>query len=194
MDFQNRIREHFTASIELQMQSMESLLPQLLDGARLMVEALLEEKRIFACGSAESAALAHYFSGLLLNRFERERPPLPALALGADLSGLGMGSGSEPILIRQLKAHGQAGDVLLLISPAAASAPAILQAAETAYARGMKLVLLTGQNDSLAGEQWQEGDVEICVPSSVPARIQEVNLLLLHCLCDLIDTQLFGAD
>ncbi len=194
MDFQNRIREHFTSSMELQMQSMESLLPQLLDSARLMVEALLEEKRIFACGSSESAALAHYFCNILLNRFERERPPLPALALGMDLSGLASAADNEHLLARQLKAHGQAGDILLLISQSAATSPGILQAAGTAQTRGMKLILLTGQNDSLAGEQWQEGDVEICVPSSVPARIQEVNLLLIHCLCDLIDSQLFGAD
>ncbi len=196
MDYLERIKQFFAASIEAKMQAMESISPAILDAASLMVEALLNEKKILSCGNGGSAGDAQHFSSELLNRFERERPPLPAIALTTDsstLTSIANDYSYEEVFSKQIRALGQEGDVLLAISTSGNS-PNVIEAINVAHKRNMKVVMLDGRDGGAMRELMMEGDVEICVPSQVTARIQEVHLLVIHCLCDLIDTQLFGAE
>jgi len=196
MDYLERIKQFFAASIETKMQAMESISPAILDAATVMVEALLNEKKILACGNGGSAGDAQHFSSELLNRFERERPPLPAIALTTDsstLTSIANDYSYDEVFSKQVRALGQEGDVLLAISTSGNSAN-VIEAINIAHKRNMKVVILDGRDGGAMRELMMEGDVEICVPSQVTARIQEVHLLVIHCLCDLIDTQLFGPE
>jgi D-sedoheptulose 7-phosphate isomerase len=196
MDYLERIKQFFSASIETKMQAMEIISPAILNAASLMVEALLNEKKILSCGNGGSAGDAQHFSSELLNRFERERPPLPAIALTTDsstLTSIANDYSYEEVFSKQIQALGKEGDILLAISTSGNS-PNIIEAINIAHKRNMKVVMLDGRDGGAMKELLMEGDVEICVPSQVTARIQEVHLLVIHCLCDLIDTQLFGAE
>ena len=196
MNFQDRVKQHFTASIETKMQSMESLAPSITAAAEVMVQALLNERKILACGNGGSAGDAQHFSAELLNRFERERPPLPAIAITTDsstLTSIANDYSYDEIFSKQVKALGQAGDVLLAISTSGNSAN-VNEAVKAAHHREMRVVALSGRQGGSLRKLLADGDVEICVPSPVTARIQEVHLLVIHCLCDLIDSHLFGGD
>ena len=196
MDYLERVKQFFTASIECKMQSMEVLGPGITEAASVMVEALLNEKKILACGNGGSAGDAQHFSSEMLNRFERERPPLPAIALTTDsstLTSIANDYSYEEVFSKQVRARGQEGDVLLAISTSGNSGN-VIEAIKVAHARDMKVIMLSGRDGGSMRELFKTGDVEICVPSRVTARIQEVHLLVIHCLCDLIDTQLFGPE
>jgi len=196
MNYQERVKQHFTASIETKMQAMEALTPFITEAANSMVQALMKEKKILSCGNGGSAGDAQHFSAELLNRFEMERPPLPAIAITTDtstLTSIGNDYSFEEIFSKQVRALGQSGDVLLAISTSGNS-PNVIKAIHAAHDREMVVVQLTGKEGGKMRELLKEGDTEICVPSTSTARIQEVHLLVIHCLCDLIDTQLFGGD
>ena len=196
MTFQERVKQQFAASIEAKMQAMEILSPFITQAAAQMVDALLEERKILCCGNGVSAAQAQAFAAQLSNRFERERPGLPALALGGDLAGLSAlanDHGFEEVFSRQLKVLGQAGDLLLAISTSGNSAN-ILSAVEAAHDRDMTVIALTGRDGGMLAGLLGEADVEIRVPSNSTARIQEAHILVIHCLCDLIDGQLLGQE
>ena len=196
MSYQERVREHFTASIETKMQSMEVLAPAITRAADTMVQALLNEKKILCCGNGGSAGDAQHFSAEMLNRFERERPPLPAIAITTDTSTLTSIANDyryEEVFAKQVKALGQAGDILLAISTSGNS-PNVVEAIKAAHDRDMVVVALTGKDGGSMRPMLSAQDVEVCVPATVTARIQEVHLLVIHCLCDLIDTHLFGGE
>lgn len=196
MNHQDRVRKLFTASIDIKMQSMEVLAPFITKAAEVMVQALLSEKKILCCGNGGSAGDAQHFSSELLNRFERERPPLPAVALTTDsstLTSIANDYSFQDVFSKQVKALGQEGDILLAISTSGNS-PNVVEAIKAGHDRGMLIVALSGREGGNMRQQLTPQDVEICVPSPVTARIQEVHLLVIHCLCDLIDIHLFGDE
>ena len=196
MDYLERVNQFFAASIECKMQSMEVIGSAITKAASVMVEALLNEKKLLACGNGGSAGDAQHFSSEMLNRFERERPPLPAIALTTDsstITSIANDYSYSEVFSKQVRALGQEGDVLLAISTSGNSGN-VIEAIKIAHAREMKVIMLSGRDGGAMRELFKEGDVEICVPSQVTARIQEVHLLVIHCLCDLIDTQLFGPE
>jgi D-sedoheptulose 7-phosphate isomerase len=161
-----------------------------------MVKCLLANGKILACGNGGSAADSQHFSAELLNRFERERPGLAAIALTTDTSTLTSIANDyeyEQVFSKQVSALGQAGDVLLGISTSGNSKN-VARAVSAAHEREMFVVALTGRDGGEIGNLLSPQDVNICVPHSQTARIQEVHLLVLHCLCDGIDSMLLGAE
>ncbi|HKM36282.1 MAG TPA: phosphoheptose isomerase [Thiopseudomonas sp.] len=193
---QSRIKHMFQASIETKQQAL-TVLPQAIENASLMmVSSLLNEGKILACGNGGSAGDAQHFSSEMLNRFERERPSLPAIALTTDsstITSIANDYSYEEIFSKQIRALGQEGDVLLAISTSGNSAN-VVQAIHAAHDRHMHVVALTGRDGGQIAPLLLPDDVEIRVPSNVTARVQEVHLLAIHCLCDLIDHQLFGSE
>ncbi len=196
MDMQHRIRQLFTDSIETKTRAMDVLGPSIEQGSQMMVNALLSEGKILTCGNGGSAGDAQHFSSELLNRFERERPSLPAIALTTDAStitSLANDYSYEEVFSKQIRALGQPGDILLAISTSGNSAN-VMQAIQAAHDREMHVVALTGRDGGAMASLLMPEDVEIRVPARSTARIQEVHLLAIHCLCDLIDRQLFGSE
>ena len=189
-----RVRSNFEQSIQTTRSVMEQLAPLVSKAAVVMANALLDEHKILVCGNGGSAADAQHFSAEMLNRFERERPGLPALALTTDsstLTSIGNDYHFEDIFAKQVRALGQPGDVLLAISTSGNSANINL-AVDAAHERGMACVALNGRNGGTLTTMLIENDVDICVAGSSTARIQEVHAIVIHCLCDLIDYQLLG--
>jgi D-sedoheptulose 7-phosphate isomerase len=195
MSLTDRIIQHFHDSIDTKAQSSQLLPPLIEQASQMMVEVLLNEGKILSCGNGGSAGDAQHFSSEMLNRFERERPSLPAMALSTDTStitSIANDYSYTEIFSKQIRALGQPGDLLLAISTSGNSAN-IIQAIQAAHERDMKVVALTGKDGGNMAALLSQEDCEIRVPSDITARIQEVHLLVIHCLCDLIDEQLFGG-
>jgi D-sedoheptulose 7-phosphate isomerase len=196
VDLQARITHHFESSIATKQKALEFVVPGISNASILSVQALLDGNKILCCGNGGSAADAQHFSAELLNRFEIERPGLPALALTTDsstLTAIANDYSFEEIFSKQVFALGKAGDLLLAISTSGHSAN-IIKAIEAGHEREMKIIALTGKDGGEMAKILKNGDVEIRVPAQSTARIQEVHILILHCLCDLIDVQLFGGN
>ncbi len=190
----SRVAAHFAESANLKLAASQSLAEPIARAARLFAEALRQGGKILACGNGGSAADSQHFSAELLNRFERERSPLAAIALTTDtstLTSIANDYAYEQVFSKQIRALGRRGDVLLAISTSGNSA-SVLEALRAAHAAGLRAVGLTGNGGGKMAGLLAEDDVHICVPHKVTARIQEVHLLCLHCLCDAIDLQLFG--
>jgi D-sedoheptulose 7-phosphate isomerase len=196
MDAVTLVRGHFAESIATKQTAAEQLVESIAAGGRVLSDALLDDGKILSCGNGGSAADAQHFSSELLNRFEMERPGLPALALTTDSSTLTSISNDysyEEVFAKQVRALGKPQDVLLGISTSGNSEN-VIRAIAAAHERGMRVVALTGRDGGRMAGIFAEGDVEIRVPATRTARIQEVHLLIIHCLCDLIDTTLLGVD
>jgi D-sedoheptulose 7-phosphate isomerase len=194
MDMEQRVRFNFEQSIQTKAEALEPLIDSICRGAERMVEALLGNRKIMSCGNGGSAGDAQHFSSEMLNRFEMERPGLPAIALTTDSSTLTSIANDyryEDVFARQVRALGQAGDLLLAISTSGNS-PNIVRALEAAHEREVGVIALTGRDGGLMADVLGGSDVEIRVPGPSTARIQEVHLLVIHCLCDLVDRQLLG--
>ncbi|KPV41175.1 DnaA initiator-associating protein DiaA [Thiohalorhabdus denitrificans] len=191
-----RIVGLFNESAELKRRTGEELAPTIVEAARLIRETLLAGNKVLACGNGGSAGDAQHFVGELVNRFEIERPPLPAIALGTNpvtVSATANDYSFEEIYAKEVQALGQAGDLLMVISTSGQSAN-ILQAAEAAIERGLRLLVLTGADGGeLADLARPEEDLVLRVDSRTTARIQEVHILILHGLCTLVDQELFGG-
>ena len=196
MSLQERIYQHFTDSIQTKHDALELLPPAIESAAQTIVQSLLNNGKVLSCGNGGSAGDAQHFSSEMLNRFERERPSLPAIALSTDTStitSIANDYSYNEIFSKQVRALGQAGDILLAYTTSGNSGN-IVEAVKAAHDRDMIVIAVTGKDggqlSSLA--LLNENDIELRVPSDSTARIQEVHLLITHCLCDLIDFQLFG--
>jgi D-sedoheptulose 7-phosphate isomerase len=196
IDLLARISRHFADSAQTKLAAVDALAPPILRATQVMVECLLANGKILACGNGGSAADSQHFAAEMLNRFERERPGLAAMALTTDTSTLtSIANDYEYNLVfsKQVLALGQPNDVLLAISTSGNS-PNVVAAVRAAHEREMKVVALTGRGGGEIGKRLAAGDVHLCVPHDQTARIQEVHLLTLHCLCDGIDCLLLGPE
>jgi D-sedoheptulose 7-phosphate isomerase len=186
-----RVRRHFEESIATK-QAAVVLAPAIAAAAATMTRCLLEDGKILSCGNGGSAADAQHFSSELLNRFELERPGLPAVALTTDsstLTSIANDYAFVEVFAKQVRALGQPADVLLAISTSGNSEN-VVRAINAAHERGLRVVALTGRDGGAIAGALVGGDIEIRVPAERTARIQEVHLLIIHCLCDLIDAEL----
>ncbi len=191
-----RILAHFNESAELKVQSAAALAQPISQAIELMFAALSNGNKILACGNGGSAADCQHFAAELVGRFERERFPLPALSLATDTSimtAVGNDYSYREIFSKQVQAFGQAGDVLLAISTSGNSAN-ILAAVEAALEREMRIVAFTGKDGGALAKLLTDADIHINVPHARTARIQEVHLVTIHCICDGIDVALFGGE
>lgn len=194
MSMDDRVLEHFRESIALK-QASESLIPVIVEAGRALTEALLNDGKILSCGNGGSASDAQHFSGEMLGRFEMERPGLPAIALTTDsaaLTAIANDYHYSDIFAKQVRALGQAGDVLLAISTSGNSEN-VLRAVTTAHERGLRILALTGRDGGTIAQALQTSDIEIRVPAQRTCRIQEVHILVIHSLCDLVDAELLGG-
>lgn len=192
----NRIGQLFQDSIDTKLQAMEVLPESIASAASMMTSCMTNGNKIMSCGNGGSAADAQHFSSEMLNRFEMERPALPAIALTTDTStitSIANDYSYEEIFSKQIKALGQSGDILLAISTSGNSGN-VEKAVKTAKERGIHIVALLGGDGGSITKLLDEQDAEIRAPSNSTARIQEVHLLTIHCLCDLIDRNLLGLN
>jgi len=190
----NRVKQLFTDSIQTKSEAQELLAAPIAEAAQLIVSRMMEGGKTLSCGNGGSAADAQHFSSEMLNRFDRERSGLPAFALTTDsstITSIANDYDYEEVFAKQVRALGQPGDVLLAISTSGAS-PNVNAAIEAAHEREMHVIALSGKDGGRMAALLNDGDKEIRVPSETTARIQEVHLLAIHCLCDLIDQQLLG--
>ncbi|MBK6336381.1 MAG: phosphoheptose isomerase [Betaproteobacteria bacterium] len=196
MDHVQRIRQHFADSAQLKLDAAELLAPEIARASSIMTAALLADGKILACGNGGSAGDAQHFAAEMVGRFERERPELPALSLATDtsiLTAVANDYAFEQVFARQVRALGARGDVLLAISTSGNSSN-VIAAIAAAHDREMRVVALTGRGGGRVSGLLTDADVHLCVPHDRTARIQEVHLLVIHCLCDAIDATLLGDD
>ncbi len=193
---EDRVLRHFNDSARLKLDAAHILAPPIARAVDALVQCLLADGKVLACGNGGSAADAQHFAAELVNRFEHDRPGLAAVALTTDSSILTSVANDDRyanVFARQTLALGHEGDVLLAISTSGNS-ESVLRAVDAAHERRMRTIALTGRDGGRLAEQMGEDDILICVPADNTARIQEVHLLAIHCLCDGIDNLLLGVD
>lgn len=191
-----RLRAHFEASIATKRATLERCLPTLQSAGRALAQALTCGGKILACGNGGSAADAQHFAAELTGRFERERPGLAAVALTTDTSALtaiGNDYSFEQIFAKQVKALARSGDWLLALSTSGNSTN-VLAAVRAMHEAGGRVLALTGKDGGAMARALRDDDFELRAASSVTARVQETHILLLHCLCDVIDELLYPGD
>lgn len=196
MDLIARINQHFTDSANLKLLAQEAMSQAIAAAAEKIVGCLLTEGKILSCGNGGSAADAQHFASEMLNRFELERPGLAALALTTDsstLTSIANDYDFEQIFSKQVRALGQPNDALLAISTSGNSRN-VVQAVLAAHERDMLVIALTGNSGGLLAEHLNADDINLCVPSNHTARVQELHLLTIHCLCDAVDCLLLGVE
>ena len=196
MTLKDLTKKYFQDSIQAKMQASEILTDPIVSAAEFIVARLMQGSKILSCGNGGAAAVAQHFSSKMINRFERERPGLPAIALTTDtsiLTSIANDYSYQEIFAKQIRALGHPGDLLLAIS-SSGNSENIIAAIEAAHEQDVGIIALTGRDGGEIHDMLNETDIEICVPSDSTARIQEVHLLTIHCLCGLIDTQLLGSE
>ncbi len=196
MDLIGRISKHFDDSAQTKLQAKAALSQPIADAAQALVECLMRDGKILACGNGGSAADSQHFAAELVNRFEIERPGLAAVALTTDssvLTSIANDYDYNLIFSKQVRARGMASDVLIAISTSGNSAN-VMEAIRAAHDRGMIVIALTGRDGGTMASMLTAADFHLCVPTQSTARIQETHLLILHCLCDVIDHLLLGGE
>jgi len=193
-EINNYILSAFQASIETKQDSVKLLTESIELASSMLNQALLGGYKILVCGNGGSASDAQHFSSELLNRYDRDRPGLPAIALTTDsstLTSIANDYDYRQIFSKQVAALGQPGDLLLAISTSGQS-PNIVEAIQAANEKEMQIIALTGKDGGAMSQVLYENSIEVRVPSNVTARIQEVHILVIHILCELLDLQLLG--
>lgn len=196
MSLEDRITSIIDENAVTIQRTRDELAPLIANASEFMVQCLLSDHKVLACGNGGSANIAQQLSAKMLNRFERERPALPAIALTTDSSTITSISNDysyNEIFSKQIRAIGHDGDILLVISSSGNSAN-IVQAIQAAHDRNMQVIALTGIDGGDCARLMHNGDIEIRAPSDSTPRIQECHMLIIHMLCDLIDCQIFGID
>ncbi|NNM70474.1 MAG: phosphoheptose isomerase [Gallionella sp.] len=194
MDIKKRITKHFKDSADLKLRVMDELSEPIAEGAQAFFDCVANDGKILVCGNGGSAADAQHFAAELINRFEKERPGLACIALTTDssvLTSIANDYDYNQIFSKQVRALGLPGDSLLAISTSGNS-PNVVAAIHAAHDRDMRVVALTGRDGGSMKAALHPADVLICVDAQSTARIQEVHLVSLHCLCDIIDYLLLG--
>lgn len=194
MTLQQRIQNQFEESVATKQAALSAMSVPIEAAIRAMVACLAAGGKVMACGNGGSAADSQHFAAELLNRFEKERAPLAAIALTTDtstLTSIANDYAYDQVFAKQVAALGRPGDVLLAISTSGNS-PNVAEAIKVAHAIGVRIVALTGKGGGTIGKQLKSDDIHLCVPADRTARIQEVHLLTLHCLCDGIDALILG--
>ena len=193
MDIKQLVTGHFVESIETKQQAQQTMVEPIVAAVNLIVEAFQSGKKLLICGNGGSAADAQHLAAEFTGRFEIERTPLPAIALTTDTSALtaiGNDYGFDVVFSKQVEALGQAGDVLYAISTSGNSGN-VIKAIEVAHAKGMHVIGVLGRDGGKIAQMLHAKDVNLCVPVNRTARIQEVHLLILHTICDAVDTIMF---
>jgi D-sedoheptulose 7-phosphate isomerase len=196
MNTNDRIIAHFEESLATKRAALETIVPAIEAAGHAIAQRLQDGGKVLSCGNGGSAGDAQHFSSELLNRFEMERPPLAAIALSTDtstLTAIANDYAYDDIFAKQVSALGNAKDILLAISTSGNSLN-VVRAIDAAHERGARIIALTGRDGGDIATVLESNDIEIRVPSDRTARIQEVHLLIIHCLCDLIDQRLFSED
>jgi len=191
---EERLYKLFQQSIEAKMDAGEVLFPDILEAGHMMVECLLDEGKVLLCGNGPSAALAQIFTNNLINRFERERPSLPCFTLGCDITNatsIANEQSFNEIFAKEIKALASDKDILILFSSSGNSSN-LLQAIKAAHEKNIRVIALNGCDGGNISALLDVNDKELRVPSNSRSRIHEVHLLIIFCLCDYIDQQLFG--
>ncbi|HEY3432051.1 MAG TPA: phosphoheptose isomerase [Rhodocyclaceae bacterium] len=194
MSIEQRIRQHFADSASTKLAAVDAMAAPIAAAVDVMVQSLKADGKIMACGNGGSAGDSQHFSAELLNRFERERHPLAAIALSTDtstLTSIANDYSYQEVFSKQVYALGRKGDVLLAISTSGNS-PNVMEAMKVAKEKGIRIVALTGKGGGKMAALLGPDDIHLCVPADRTARIQEVHLLAIHCLCDGIDQTLLG--
>ena len=192
---EERLYKLFQQSIEAKMDAGEVLFPDIIEAGQMMVECLLNEGKILLCGNGPSAALAQILTNNLINRFERERPSLPCFTLGCDLTNvtaIANETSFNEIFAKEIKALGSDRDILIILSSSGNSSN-LLQAIQAAHEKNMRVIALNGRDGGNISSLLDVNDKELRVPSNSRGRIHEVHLLIIFCLCDYIDQELFGS-
>jgi D-sedoheptulose 7-phosphate isomerase len=195
MSLQERVINHFTNSMQTQQEAMVNLSELIGFASQRLVHALLNDKKIIACGNGGSANNAQLLVASLINRYERDRPSLPAIALGTGmtmLTAIANDMQYDDIFAKPLRALGQNGDILVVYTIGGHSANT-LKAVNSAHDKDISVIALTGQDGGSIAPLLRENDLELRVPSNSAAHVLETHLMITHCLCDLIDYQIFGG-
>ena len=193
---EQRIQQQFFDSADAKYAAAEALTRPVCDAAQILLNCITSGGKVLACGNGGSAGDAQHFAAELVGRFERERPGLPAISLATDtsiLTAVGNDYGYQQVFSKQVQALGQPGDVLLAISTSGNSGN-VIAAIEAAHEKDMAVIALTGKGGERIGAMLSDRDMHICVPHDRTARIQEVHLQVIHCLCDAIDVSLLGEE
>lgn len=189
-----RIKMSFTDSIQTKINSADSIINIIAEASEEIVQALLEGNKILCCGNGGSACGALHFSAQMLNRFKQERPGLPVITLGSEMPALSAIANDyhfSDIFAKQIRVLGHARDLLVALTTSGNSTN-IVNAIKAAHDKNMSVIVLTGNDGGKLVDHLNEKDIEVRVPACDPARIQETHLLIIHCICDIIDFRLFG--